>query len=184
MFILLFVFQGFIIANFAPKSKQKIRLAFCAKPCYNLFTLLYLLKEKGRNIMAFCEFCGKQAGDNDNNCTACGAAIATAAAPAAAPPNQWAQPPAQPWQQPQPQQPWQQPVQQDNSGKIMAGVGLGLGLFALIIPIPFLDVVAGIVGIILAAMSRKKGSKGLGVAALVISIIGLLAAIGYTAMYL
>ena len=62
----------------------------------------------------------------------------------------------------------------------MAAISLACGLFAMFIPIPVLDVILGIVGIVLAAVSMKSGVKGLAIAGLIVSIIGTIFAIGYT----
>ena len=68
------------------------------------------------------------------------------------------------------QEPVQEPVQQPKNGLAIAA--LVCGLFAMFIPIPVLDMVAGIVGIVLAVQARKSGVGGLAIAGLVVSIIG------------
>ena len=62
----------------------------------------------------------------------------------------------------------------------MAGVALALGIAAMILPIPVIDVIAGVLGIVFAAIARKSGVGGLAIAALVVSIIGTVMALFYT----
>jgi len=130
--------------------------------------------------MAFCEYCGKRAEEGDNNCTACGAKLSVMAQQPQQQSQAWQQPPPQ-WQAPPP---WQQVPPTNQSAKTKAGVGLGLGLFALFMPIPFLDVIAGIVGICLSASARKEGAGGLATGGLVVSILGLISAIIFTLNFL
>ena len=110
------------------------------------------------------------------------------------------QPPQNPYgQPPQPQQPpygappphGQSPYQppgghpypqpEEAPSKTKAVVALVLGIAALTIPVPVVDIIAGIAGIILALASKREGVKGLAIAALVVSIIGTLVAISFTA---
>lgn len=72
------------------------------------------------------------------------------------------------------------PNNQSKPNSALAGIALALGIAALVIPVPVLDVIAGVVGIVLAALARKSGVGGLAIAALVISIIGTVVAIFYT----
>ena len=107
------------------------------------------------------------------------------------------QPPQQPPQQPYgggqppyggqqppygggPQYPYgpQQPEKKPNV--VMAAIALGGGLFAMIVPIPVIDVILGIMGIVLAALAMKSGVRGLAIAALIVSIIGTMVAISFT----
>jgi hypothetical protein len=69
----------------------------------------------------------------------------------------------------------------DKSGKTFAIVALVLGLIALIVPIAYIDVVAGVMALIFVGVSKKKNfSGGLWTAALVIGIIGTIASIVFT----
>ena len=62
----------------------------------------------------------------------------------------------------------------------LAGYAVGCGFFALFVPIPILDVILGILGIVFAALAIKNGVKGLAISALVISILGIISAITFT----
>ena len=62
----------------------------------------------------------------------------------------------------------------------MAAISLGCGIFAMFLPVPVLDVILGIIGIVFASVAMKSGVKGLAIAALVVSIVGTVIAIGYT----
>ena len=72
------------------------------------------------------------------------------------------------------------------TGPIMPGKGkaiasLVLGICAMLIPIPFLDVILGVVGIVLAVMAKKEGyTGGMATAGLVCSIIGTVFAVVFT----
>ena len=72
----------------------------------------------------------------------------------------------------------QQPEKKPNV--VMAAIALGGGLFAMIVPIPVIDVILGILGIVLAALAMKSGVRGLAIAALIVSIIGTMVAISFT----
>jgi len=66
----------------------------------------------------------------------------------------------------------------------MAGAALGLGIAALLLPVPFLDLIFGIIALVLAITARKKGNRsGLSTGALVMAIIGTIAAFFYTVMW-
>jgi len=64
--------------------------------------------------------------------------------------------------------------------KAMAGWSLGLGIAAMVVPIPVIDVVAGVVGIVLANKAKQTGVQGLATAGLVCSIIGTIIAVLFT----
>ena len=66
------------------------------------------------------------------------------------------------------------------SYKGMAIASLVLGLFALFIPIPVIDIIAGIVGLFLAGIALKHKAGGMAIAGLIISILGTLNAISFT----
>ena len=71
------------------------------------------------------------------------------------------------------------PREMPGSGKAVAA--LVLGICALVVPIPFIDVVAGIIGIVLAVQAKKEGhTGGMATAGLVLSIIGTIFASMYT----
>jgi len=66
----------------------------------------------------------------------------------------------------------------------LAGAALGLGIAAFVLPVPFLDLILGIIAIILAVAARKQGNRaGLGTAGLVLSIVGLVTAAIHTFFY-
>lgn len=71
----------------------------------------------------------------------------------------------------------QPPVQPNN---VMAGISLACGIVAMVIPVPVLDVIIGVLGIILSRMARKTGVGGLALAGFVVSIIGTVIAFFYT----
>lgn len=75
----------------------------------------------------------------------------------------------------------QNQVQQAQPSKAFAIVSLIFGILAMTIPVPVLDVILGIAGIVLYSKSKKAGySGGLAVAGLVVSIIGTIVATIYT----
>jgi len=66
-------------------------------------------------------------------------------------------------------------------GQGKAVASLVLGLFAMIVPIPVIDIIAGVVGICLAVSAKRDGySRGMRTAGFVVSIIGTVIAVGYT----
>ena len=71
-----------------------------------------------------------------------------------------------------------EPVQQPKTGLAIAA--LICGLFAMFIPVPVLDIIIGVAGIVLSVMARKSGVGGLAIAALVVSIIGTIFAVIFT----
>ena len=80
-----------------------------------------------------------------------------------------------------PQQPYGSPPPPEKKPNVvMAAISLGCGVFAMFLPVPVLDVILGIVGIVLASIAMKSGVKGLAIAGLVVSIVGTVFAIGYT----
>ena len=68
--------------------------------------------------------------------------------------------------------------------KGMAIASLVLGIVALIVPIPVLDVIAGIVGLFLAGIAIKHKAGGIAIAGLVLSIVGTINAIFFTLLVL
>ncbi|MCL2522127.1 MAG: hypothetical protein FWE36_04625 [Erysipelotrichales bacterium] len=64
------------------------------------------------------------------------------------------------------------------SGEATASIILGAVAFFL--PIPVLDIMVGIAGLILGIVARKKGSEGIAVVGIVISIIGTINALIFT----
>ena len=80
---------------------------------------------------------------------------------------------------------YQQSSSGDSPGKSKATASLVLGLVAMFLPIPFLDVAAGVTGLILAVKAKREGfSAGLRTAGLVLSIIGTIYAIFYTLFWI
>ena len=58
-------------------------------------------------------------------------------------------------------------------GKGKAIAALVLGIVAIVLPIPFLDLICGVAGLILASMAKQEGyTEGLRTAGFVLSIIG------------
>jgi len=82
--------------------------------------------------------------------------------------------------QPYQQQPPQQPVGSE-PGRGAAIAALVLGIVAMVLPVPVVDLVAGIIGLILVASARNQGFEGgLLTGALVCSIIGTISAAIFT----
>ena len=131
--------------------------------------------------MRTCTYCGNSIPHNVNFCEGCGAKNEDFA-PAAPRPPQFGPPGAPP---PAPGMPGFQPnpfaPQYPPAAKTKAIVGLVLGICAMVIPIPFLDIIAAIVGLVLANQAKNMGFKGgLQTGALVCSIIGLIWSIIFT----
>ncbi|MCL2559669.1 MAG: DUF4190 domain-containing protein [Turicibacter sp.] len=72
------------------------------------------------------------------------------------------------------------PNETPNEYRAMAAWALALGVAAMTVPIPFIDIVAGVFGIILANKAAKNGVRGLATAALIFSIIGTIFSIIFT----
>jgi len=62
----------------------------------------------------------------------------------------------------------------------MAGWALAFGIIAMTIPIPVLDIIVGVLGIVFASKAKKTGVGGLAIGALAVSIIGTIVAINFT----
>jgi len=81
-----------------------------------------------------------------------------------------------------------QPVQQQagaRPGMVLGIVGLVLGIISiLLVWIPFLDFLLGGGGLVLGIFSRRQGSRGFGLAALIVGIIGAVLGIIYTIFFL
>lgn len=77
-------------------------------------------------------------------------------------------------------QPSPQNSQGGRPGMGMAIAALILGILAMTIPIPVLDVIMGVVGLALAGIALNKKTGGVAVVGLVLSIIGTLVAISFT----
>jgi hypothetical protein len=107
------------------------------------------------------------------------------------PENQSSQPPPlyPPPQYPPPQYPPPQyPPPQQHFGPIpgrgKAIASLILGIIAMTVPIPVLDIIAGVIGLVLALQSKSEGfTGGVRTAGFVCSIIGTIWAIIYTIMF-
>lgn len=67
-----------------------------------------------------------------------------------------------------------QPVQTGaRPGMVLGIVGLALGILSiLLVWIPVLDLLLGAGGLVLGIVSRRQGSRGLGLAAIIVGIIG------------
>lgn len=61
-----------------------------------------------------------------------------------------------------------------------AFAAIGLGLFALIVTIPILDIFAGTLGVILAIAAKGTGVKKLATVAFGLSVVGLIVAVQFT----
>jgi len=66
----------------------------------------------------------------------------------------------------------------------MAAISIACGLFAMYAPIPIIDVILGVVGIVLAGLAMRGGVSGLSVAGMVLSIVGTDRAFYFTIAYL
>lgn len=63
--------------------------------------------------------------------------------------------------------------QNSQAGKSKAIAALVLGIVAIVMPIPFLDLICGVIGLVLASMAKREGyTEGLRTAGFVLSIIG------------
>ena len=105
------------------------------------------------------------------------------------PPNQgYIPPPPQGYQPPpgyqppgyQPYPPAPPPRPQKSPNTTFAVLSLVFGIFAMFLPIPVVDVMLGVAGIVLSIIALNSGSKGLAIAGLICSIIGTLLAISFT----
>jgi len=75
----------------------------------------------------------------------------------------------------------QTPVAESIPGKNKAIASLVLGISACVVPIPFLDLICGIIGILLAIQSKKVGFQaGIRTAGFVVSIVGTVFSVFYT----
>lgn len=66
----------------------------------------------------------------------------------------------------------------------MAGIALACGIVAMIIPIPVVNIIVGLLGMVLSRMSHKTGVGGLAIGGLVVSIVGTVFAFFYTILIL
>ena len=74
-----------------------------------------------------------------------------------------------------------QPLTDTQPGRKEAVASLVLGIVAMVLPIPVLDLIAGIIGIVLSCNAKKQGYKGgMEIAGLVCSIVGTVWAAVYT----
>ena len=67
---------------------------------------------------------------------------------------------------------------------LMATISFACGVYAITLPVPVLDIILAVAGIILAAIAMRNTARRLAIAGLVVSIIGVFIAIGYTAFAL
>ena len=70
------------------------------------------------------------------------------------------------------------PAPQPKKGLAIAS--LVLGILAMTIPVPILDIIFGVIGIVLGRIAQKSGVGGLATGGFVVSIIGTVVATGYT----
>ena len=64
--------------------------------------------------------------------------------------------------------------------RVMAAIAFACGIYSMTLPVPVIDILLGLTGIILAALAMRSGAKGLAIAGLIVSIVGTLFAIFYT----
>ena len=62
----------------------------------------------------------------------------------------------------------------------LAIIGIIFGAFALVVPVPVVDVILGVLGVILSIIALSSGVRALAIVALVLSAIGTFVAIGFT----
>jgi hypothetical protein len=68
---------------------------------------------------------------------------------------------------------------------VMAIIGLVLGIISILgVLVPFLDLILGAGGLVLGIISRRQGSRGLGLAALIVGIIGTAIGAIYTILWI
>jgi len=73
------------------------------------------------------------------------------------------------------------PYQRDSGTKTKLRVALALGIVAYVLPVPYVDIISGIIGIILVIATAKEIPRSaLWGAALVMNILGLIQAIVFT----
>jgi len=77
---------------------------------------------------------------------------------------------------------YQEPVKQSNF--TLASIALACGTLSAVLNVPVLDIILGIAGIILAAVAMRGQGKGMAIAGLIVSIIGIYHAFNYTAQVL
>ena len=84
--------------------------------------------------------------------------------------------------QPQYQQPYPYPpVKPKQPASGFAVASLVLGIIAMVLPIPVIDVVIGVLGLIFAIVAKRSGHRGgMSTAGLVLSIIGTIWALWFT----
>ena len=140
----------------------------------------------------FCTNCGIKSEPNVRFCGSCGCESVQVNSQQSAPygeslgdnsPYTQQSPYGSPYTQQPPyaqQPPYTQQFDESKSrGKAIAA--LVLGIIAMTVPIPFLDVIAGVIGIYLAVTAKREGFRGgLQTAAFVLSIIGTVIAVIFT----
>ena len=73
------------------------------------------------------------------------------------------------------------PYQRSSGTKTKLRVALALGIVAFVLPVPYVDIISGIIGIILVIITAKEVPRSaLWGAALVMNIVGLIQAIVFT----
>ena len=76
------------------------------------------------------------------------------------------------------------PLPEKKPNTVISAIAFACGVYAMTLPVPVLDIILGIVGIILAAVAMRGQTKGLAIAGLVVSILGTFFALSYTAVVL
>ena len=81
-----------------------------------------------------------------------------------------------------------QPVQQQTGarpGMVLGIIGLAVGILSLILFwIPFLDFLLGGAGLVMGVISRRQGSRGFGLAALIVGIVGAVVGLIYSIFWI
>ena len=71
-------------------------------------------------------------------------------------------------------------VPNPNAKTSLAGWSLALGITAIVLPIPIIDIALGVLGLILSRQAKQSGVRGLATAGFVLSIIGTVLAAAFT----
>jgi hypothetical protein len=80
-----------------------------------------------------------------------------------------------------------QPVQQTGAhpGMVLGIVGLVLGIISiLLVWVPFLDFLLGAGGLVLGIVARRQGSRGFGLAALIVGIVATAIGVIYSIIWI
>ncbi len=68
---------------------------------------------------------------------------------------------------------------------VLGIIGLAVGILSiLLLWIPFLDLLLGAGGLVMGIISRRQGSRGFGLAALIVGIVGTVIGVIYTIFWI